>query len=132
MLNCSLLRAIRLEWPTGVPPFLLFRGLCLRHLCLVLPSLPTARFSRCLLSNHSRFSLLKADHPKRLPDKARVSLGLLPSSSCPHHDTQQEANNKDPFTRGGLNYLQWPVLLHLGLLLCVQSLLSLRRGPTPP
>jgi hypothetical protein len=35
MLHCSLLKAIRPEWPTGIPQFFLFRGLCLWHLCLV-------------------------------------------------------------------------------------------------
>jgi hypothetical protein len=29
-------------------------------------------------------------------------------------------------------YLEWPGLLHLWLLLCVPSLLSFRRGPSPP
>jgi hypothetical protein len=29
MLHCSLLKAICPKWPTGVPPFLLFWGLCL-------------------------------------------------------------------------------------------------------
>jgi hypothetical protein len=44
MLHCSLLKAIHPEWPTGVPPFLLFRGLCLRCLCLVSPSSPWLGF----------------------------------------------------------------------------------------
>jgi hypothetical protein len=42
--------------------------------------LPVARFSRCLLSNCYRCSLLKADHPEPLPDKVPVSPDLSPPS----------------------------------------------------
>jgi hypothetical protein len=40
-------------------------------------------------------------------------------------------NNKDPSFGHVDNYLEWPVLLHLRLLLHVQSLLSFWRGPNP-
>jgi hypothetical protein len=36
------------------------------------------------------------------------------------------------FCRCWKSYLEWPVLLHLRLVLCVQPLLSLQRGLTPP
>jgi hypothetical protein len=42
--------------------------------------LPVARFSRCLLSNPFRCSLLKTDSPERLPDKVRAGPSLSPSS----------------------------------------------------
>jgi hypothetical protein len=74
-------------------------------------------FPRCLLSNHSHCSLLKAAHPKRLPDKVPVCPGLS-QSSCFSNWWRQ-------------NYLEWPVLLHLRLLLCVQSLFSVLEGAKP-
>jgi hypothetical protein len=45
MSHCSLLKAIRSEWSTGVPPFLLFLALCLRRLCLGSPSFPWLDFT---------------------------------------------------------------------------------------
>jgi hypothetical protein len=42
-LYCSLLKAVRPEWPTGILAFL-FRGLCLRRLCLVSPFSPWLGF----------------------------------------------------------------------------------------
>jgi hypothetical protein len=42
--------------------------------------LPVAQFSRCLLSNRYRCSLLKSDRPERLPDKVPILPNLSPSS----------------------------------------------------
>jgi hypothetical protein len=53
--------------------------------------------------------------------------------SFPHHDTQQDANDNDhSFSRCGQNFWEWPVLLDLWLLLCVQSHLSFQRGLNSP
>jgi hypothetical protein len=46
-------------------------------------------------------------------------------------------SNHEPFSvhfrsNYGANYPEWPVLPHLGLLLCVQTLFPLQRGLTPP
>jgi hypothetical protein len=57
-----------------------FWGLCLWCLQSVSPFSPVARISQRLLWNCSHFSLLKAGHPERLPDKVPVSPGLLPLS----------------------------------------------------
>jgi hypothetical protein len=77
--------------------------------------LPVARFSRCLLSNCSRCSLLKAARPERFPHRVPVGPGLsLSSCWC------------------GRKFREWSVLSYLWLLLCEPSLLSFRRGPTPP
>jgi hypothetical protein len=81
MIYCSLLKDIRPEKSTGVPPFLLFQGLCLWRLWSDSPSFPAARFSGWLLSNWSRYSLLKAARPVRFPDKVRAGPGVSPSSS---------------------------------------------------
>jgi hypothetical protein len=81
MSHCSLLKAIRPEWPTGVPPFLLFRGLWLQRLCSVSPFFPWLGFSRCLLSNASCCSLLKAARPERFPHRVSVGPSVPPSSS---------------------------------------------------
>jgi hypothetical protein len=128
---CFLLKSIRSEWPTGILPFLLFWGLYLWNLWSVSPS-------SLWLTSHSDYSPT-APAPSLRP--------LIPSSSfigCQsaqvyyhqppflHHDTQQDANNKSFFQLVWANYLQWPVLLHLWLLPCVQSLLSFRNGPSPP
>jgi hypothetical protein len=78
--HCSLLKAIRPEKPTGVPPFLHFRGLCLWRLWSASPSFPVARFSRRLLSNCSLCSLLKAARPEWFPDKVWASAGVPPTS----------------------------------------------------
>jgi hypothetical protein len=98
--------------------------------CVTVPSFPravlvtsvigftfllVAHFSQWLLSNHSCCSPLRT---KQLPDKVRANPGVSPSSCFSD--------------RWGQNYLEWPVLLHLRLLLCVQSLLSFQRSSTPP
>jgi hypothetical protein len=80
--------------------------------------LPMARFARYLLCNCSPCSVLKAARPQRYPYRVTVSPGLSPSSCFSD--------------RWGQNCLELPMLLHLLLLLCVQSLLSFRRVPTPP
>jgi hypothetical protein len=78
--------------------------------------LPVAWFSQCLLSNCCCCccSLLKAEC---FPPKVPASRGSSPSSCFPD--------------QWGAKYLEWPMFLHLLLLLCVQSLLSFRRGLTP-
>jgi hypothetical protein len=48
---------------------------------MVWPSFPMARFSRWLLSNCSRCSLLKAARAERFPDKVRAGPGVPPLSS---------------------------------------------------
>jgi hypothetical protein len=106
MLHCSLLKAIHPKWPTGVPPFLLFRGLCLRCVYLVLPS-SMSWFSWWPFSNCPRWTLLKATHSEQLSDKVPVSTGVPSSSSsgwC------------------GQKFQEWSMLLHPLLLLCVQFL----------
>jgi hypothetical protein len=55
------------EWLTGLPPLLLFRGLCLRRLSLDSHLLLRGLvFPLCLDPNCSRCSLLKAAHPECL------------------------------------------------------------------
>jgi hypothetical protein len=81
MPHCSLLKALRVEQPTGVQPLLLSRGLYLWRLWSVSPFFPMARFSRWLLSNCSRCYLLNAVRLKRFPDKARAGPVVPPSSS---------------------------------------------------
>jgi hypothetical protein len=98
---------------------------------LGLTFLTIVRFSEKLLSSCSCCSLLKAAHPEWLPDKVPVGPGVPPSSFFPHYDAQQEANSKDSaFSRCAQNYLKWLVLLHLWLLICMQSLFPFRRGST--
>jgi hypothetical protein len=128
MLHCSLLKAIHPKWPIGILPFIIFQGLY-----LVSPS-------SLWLGFHGVYSPTASTAPSLRP--------LVPSDShtgChsvqmyyhqlsfPHHDTQQDANNKvPPLCRCRWTRLEWLVLLHLQLLLCMQSLLSFRREPTPP
>jgi hypothetical protein len=73
-------------------------------------------FLRCLLSH---CSLLKATHLERVPDRVPVDPGVSPSSCFSSR-------------WWGQNSLEWPVLLHFQLLLCVQSLLLFRTAPIPP
>jgi hypothetical protein len=69
---------------------------------LGLTFLPMARFSWCLLSNHSCCSLLKAACPEQFPHRVPVGPGLPASSSgwCSQ------------------KFLEWSILLHLWLLHC--------------
>jgi hypothetical protein len=75
MPDCSLLKALHPELPTGMPPFLLFQGLCFWGLWLAPPSLWTGFYG-----DYSCCSHLKAHRPKRFPDKVPGSWGV-PSSS---------------------------------------------------
>jgi hypothetical protein len=95
MSYCFFLKTIRPEWRTGVPSFLLFRGLCFWHLWSVSPSFPWLCFQQCILSNRSRCSHIKATRPERLPDKVQVRPDLSPPPSFSD--------------RKGENYLEWPV-----------------------
>jgi hypothetical protein len=70
-----------------------------------------------LHSNRSRCSVLKTACPERFTDMVPVRSGLSPSSSFSARCKQK--------------IREWSMLLCLRLLLRVQSLLSLRRGPTP-
>jgi hypothetical protein len=69
MSQCSLLKAVRNDEPTGISPFPPYRGLCLWYLRLESPSFLLAWISRRLFSHGSRCSLLRVVHPKRVPDK---------------------------------------------------------------
>jgi hypothetical protein len=81
--------------------------------------LPVARFSRCLLSNCFRCSLLKAARTERFHGRVPVGICLTPSSCFPDRWLQM--------IRG------WSMLLHFRLLIrCKWSLLSFRMEPNPP
>jgi hypothetical protein len=77
------------------------------------------RFSRCLLSNCFRCSLLMAARTERFRNRVPVGPCLSPPSCSPH--------------RWGQKLREWSMLLHFHVLLhCKWSLLSFRMGPTPP
>jgi hypothetical protein len=71
--------SLRLFVPNSLPTYLLFQGLCLWRLWSVSSFSPVARFSRWLLSNCFRCSLLKATRPEPFPHKMVFGPGLLPS-----------------------------------------------------
>jgi hypothetical protein len=74
--------------------------------------LPVAWFSWCFLSNRSCCSFLKAACTERLPDKVPANPYVSPSPSSSWR---------------GRKFQEWSMLL-----LCVPSLLSFQRRPTPP
>jgi hypothetical protein len=77
--TCYITPSLRL-FGTGIPPFLLFQGLCLWCLWSVSPFFHVARFSRWLLSNCFCFFLLKGAHPEWFHHKVPVGPDVSPSS----------------------------------------------------
>jgi hypothetical protein len=77
MQHCSLLKAIHLEKSIGIPPFLLFQGLCLWHLWSVMLSFPLVRLPWWLLLNCSHCwsaSLIKLGQVYHHHPQTRVQL----------------------------------------------------------
>jgi hypothetical protein len=81
MPHCCILKAIYPEQPTGALPFLLFRRLCMWRVGSASFSFSVARFTRWLLPNFSRCSLLKAARLELFPDKVRAGPSVPPSST---------------------------------------------------
>jgi hypothetical protein len=110
------------KYATLLPPYGCLSRVAYR--CATVPSIPTAMFVKSVIAltflpvAHFSWWLFLSNCSLLRPHRVPVSPGLSPSSRY--------------FNKWGQNFLEWPMLLHLQLLLCVQSLLSFQRGPTPP
>jgi hypothetical protein len=101
-------------WPTAISSF---PKAVLVTCVLGLTFLPVALFSRRLLSNPSRCSILKDARPEQFPDKVPVDSDLSPSSSFSDRCRRE--------------IREWSVFLRLQFLSSVQSLLSFEQWSAP-
>jgi hypothetical protein len=115
-IHCFLLTAIPPKSPTGIPPFLLFQGLCLQRLWSVSPS-------SLWLSFHGVYSPTAPVAPSLKPLVQSDSLiGCQSVQVCHHHLPlvgAAKSSNSDHCS-------------HIYSSYCVPSLLQFQRGPTPP